>query len=229
MRGSGRAPAPANGLPITQEGHVLTRTTGLERVLLILACLLVLTATLVICAAHPDAAHAAGTWKTYTIRAGEHYNSGTNFSVCAGKRTLRFRVRFSPTCIYDLGNNNQWDINKLYGLSQGYHQTDSARFGWRWLLAEQKIEVLSYCYVGGVRRPAQRICLLDPGQVAAFKLTVQDTVYTFQYLSTTGKLLAEVREPRKHAGLESTNYKLFPYFGGDEVAPHTMDIAIQEY
>jgi hypothetical protein len=214
---------------LMKEGHVQTRIPRPRWMVFLLGCALVFAAALVVVAARPTEAQAAGAWKTYTIRAGYHSTTGSDFTYCPGKRTLRFRVNFSPQCIYDLGNVNQWDINKLCGLSQGPHQIDSARFGWRWLLAEKKIEVLSYCYVASVRVPAQRICLLDPRQVAAFKLVVQDNVYIFQYLSSKGAVLSEVRQSRQRSRLESTTYKLFPYFGGDEVAPHTMTIAMQDY
>ena len=53
------------------------------------------------------------------------------------------------------------DVNKLFGMSYGFHHKNSARFGWRWDLEKNLVEILGYTYVNGVRSH-RHICFVHP-------------------------------------------------------------------
>ncbi|GAA4426959.1 hypothetical protein GCM10023188_09560 [Pontibacter saemangeumensis] len=156
----------------------------------------------------------------YSIREGAHYADSNPF-MRVQTNTLRFAATFDSTAIYStLDPANQGDINKLYGLSDcsSDHHTNSARFGWRWY--EGKLELHAYVYQNKVRKSAYVTdVVLGEATVCGIKLEEG------QYVFTAGG--QTVLLPRGCNGM-GEGYQLYPYFGGDEAAPHPITIAIQE-
>ncbi|MEQ9006908.1 MAG: hypothetical protein RLP12_03425, partial [Ekhidna sp.] len=135
-------------------------------------------------------------------------------------KTLSFSAIFDHTAIYEAGTTeNQHDIHKLMGFSDcnSTHHDNSARFGWRWL--EGKLEIHAYVYVGG-ERITEYIGDVELNQPSDYQLQITDDHYVF-YLQGYDPVRIK-REAPCNKGLY---YMLYPYFGGDEVAPH--DILIQ--
>ena len=54
------------------------------------------------------------------------------------------------------------------------------------------------------------------------KIEVAGNKYLFTISNSNGEL------PRTATGLTATGYQLYPYFGGDETAPHDIYIRIKE-
>ena len=82
------------------------------------------------------------------IYRGMHYSlSFLNFKPVINKKHYYFRynVKFYPSCRYNIGED-QSDINKLFGLSFGFHHNQSERIGWRYDRITDKIELLLYTY-----------------------------------------------------------------------------------
>lgn len=161
----------------------------------------------------------------YTIKQGSHFASGLNFGIHPNGKTVSKTVKFFPNCAYDLGNTNQADINKLYGFSIGLFQSNqynSARFGWRWSIDKQKIELLAYVYVNGVRFNELEHKLLitevNLGEEIITKISVLNSLYEFNI----GNDFLFVDRAGSGAG-----YNQYPYFGGNEVAPHEMQIELK--
>src|SRR5205085_11605887 len=69
----------------------------------------------------------------FTIPAGGHY-ADKNFIKTVSLTEMNFMVRFDSSAVYQTTDpDNQYDINKLYGFSDGMdHQLNSARIGWAW-------------------------------------------------------------------------------------------------
>lgn len=156
----------------------------------------------------------------YTIQKGSHSSTNSSFKKINIKK-LRFEVTFDSSAIYTSGKpENQFDINKLYGVSDcsSHHQQNSARFGWRW--SNNRLELHAYTYVGASRK-SEFITSITLGKAALCELTLEDGKYIF---SVDGK---QVVLPRGCNG-NTDSYKLYPYFGGDEVAPHDISIKIRE-
>ena len=157
--------------------------------------------------------------KQYTIKEGNH-RSGIYFRPHFEKTILRYNVTFGESCIYDLGNENQADINKLCGISFGLHHNNSARFGWA--CVGGMIELFAYCYVNK-KRVWKSLGLVDVGKTYELHLDVNDKSYHFWVYSPD--------EPTRFKVVDKTKtckwgYMLYPYFGGDEVAPHDIHIAL---
>ncbi|HEY8402415.1 MAG TPA: hypothetical protein VIK89_14200 [Cytophagaceae bacterium] len=158
-------------------------------------------------------------FEVYTILKGEH-NSNSKISLINSDE-ISFLVQFDNSCKYTTQNPaNQADINKLYGLSDcgSQHHENSARFGWRWY--EDKLEILAYCYVEG-ERDYKPIKVIQPNQTYSFKLKIAEDQYYFSVDDTTVAM-------KRGCNYNKYRYRLYPYFGGDEVAPQDIHIKIKE-
>jgi hypothetical protein len=135
---------------------------------------------------------------------------------------LKFIARFDSSAIYQAAApENQYDINKLYGFSDNDapHQNFSARFGWRW--SDGALRLFAYTYNNGVRHE-QELGTLAIGGEANCSIKLQPEVYVFTF---NGK---SVSMPRQSTTVTAKGYQLYPYFGGDEPAPHNIRILIRE-
>lgn len=156
---------------------------------------------------------------TYTIKKGGH-SAQSQFKFVESS-LIRFEATFDSSAIYStILPNNQADINKLYGLSDcgTDHHTNSARFGWRWFT--DRLEIHAYTYLDKKRNTAY-ITSVQLGQTNRYELVLGDKEYTFKVNDT------QVILPRSCATV-SSHYQLYPYFGGDETAPHDITIRIKE-
>lgn len=157
-------------------------------------------------------------YKTYIIPKGGH-KSNNELSWFRGDE-LRFLAKFDHTACYStVDPYNQEDVNKLYGISDcgdGHHR-NSARFAWRWF--NDKIEIFAYCY-----KDKERISIylasVDPEEEQEYKIKINENEYVF---SLKGETVVIPRSCSK-----GSKYYLFPFFGGDEIAPHDISIKIKE-
>ncbi|MGV3541038.1 MAG: hypothetical protein ACO1OQ_14580 [Rufibacter sp.] len=138
------------------------------------------------------------------------------------KSKILFEVRFDSTAIYKTEDpTNQADINKLFGMSDcsSFHHSNSARFGWRWY--QNKLELFAYSYADG-KNTSTLISAIDLNKWYNCELELKNNKYTFRL---DGK--KTVDHNRGCTG-EGVGYQLYPYFGGDEKAPHKIKIKIKE-
>jgi len=157
----------------------------------------------------------------FTINEGNHYSLVNIFSRIIPTFSNHFSkvVRFNQSCIYDLQSNDNYDINKLFGVSRGalIHK-DSVRFGWR-CLDNSTIEIVSYVYVSGVRLPEVVFYSVRPHQKVVCKIDILNDVYVMSVILD--------EDNRKtiyipHGEISSWGFKSWPFFGGNKPAPHEM-------
>lgn len=157
----------------------------------------------------------------YHIRQGAHY-ADESALVPFDKTQLNFLVLFDSSAVYTTTNPaNQYDINKLYGFSDcgTQHHINSARFGWRW--SDRSLRLFAYCYKDSIRTYVE-LDTVPIGKPIQCRLQISGGQYLF---TLNGKTTLMAR------GCTDTSlprYRLFPYFGGDEVAPHNIIIRIKE-
>jgi len=166
--------------------------------------------------------------KFYTIKKGEH-STGNRIPVLTFSNTLSYKVRFNGTARYRTEKTtNMLDVNKLFGLSDKwtYHKTNSARFGWRYSPFTDKIQILAYVYSNG-SRIIEHITNIDIDRTYEMRLTICDSSYNF-LVKDNEHALYGTNLGRRESGVYSLKYRLFPYFGGDETAPHTITIEMEK-
>ena len=156
----------------------------------------------------------------FLIPRGEH-ESQNNKLKQVKLSELRFQVIFDSSAIYQTTiPQNQLDINKLYGFSdcESVHHENSARFGWCW--NGKAIEIHAYWYADGLRF-SRFLDTISIGNTYEFGLAVKPGQYAF-----------EVKKQKYYTARHCGNsfilgYQLYPYFGGDEAAPHDIRIKIK--
>ena len=157
-------------------------------------------------------------FRVYKIKEGRHRS---NTAYCTTRSNyISFEAIFDESARYtSLNPINQYDINKLYGLSDcgTSHTKNSIRFGWRWL--NDSLEILWY------KR--------EDGEFSFGNITTVDLNTSYHYTITFTKdsyILSvdgiEVIVNRKCFG-DHKRYYLYPYFGGDETAPHDITVRIK--
>ena len=161
------------------------------------------------------------------IRKGFHYPFPfiwLAFPFWVKKNSPTFRkanFMFTDSCMFDLHDEDQWDVNKLFGFSIGYHHKTSFRFGWRPKLKENKIQVVAYEYHDGVRQRTKPIIgLLELNKWYDFTIIYDPKQKISYYFVKKGVTTNEVNI-KKNWGL---GYTLGAYFGGNEKAPQDIII-----
>ena len=168
----------------------------------------------------PNGTEAGEKYKTYTIKKDKH--SSTTGIKKFNSDALKFKAIFDESAIYDAKiESNKHDIHKLYGFSDcgTSHQKNSARFGWRWY--NGNLEIHAYTYGNEKRQNPVFIKSISLNQPHDFLIRVAHDKYIF----TVDEKSVEV--PRACTG-SASGYYLYPYFGGDETAPHQVNIKIFE-
>lgn len=157
---------------------------------------------------------------TYTINTGEHYSNNSGILLLTNISEMKFIAKFDSSAIYtSVDPVNQADINKLYGFSDNntQHHDNSARIGWRWY--NNELQLLGYIYNNTVRSNAFIKSIPFNTEInCSIKINNDKYIFTVNDIS--------VEMPR--SSTVPSGYKLYPYFGGDEVAPHTITINIKD-
>lgn len=166
--------------------------------------------------------------RTYIIPKGQHTPIQPIGTRLLKKPTkLIVTVTLDSSCIYEIGEINQADINKIWGFgfvgikNQGLeaaHRVDSFRFGWRWYPARQQFEIVSYVYDAGKRLDEKILKRVSPNVPVTLSVLID---YERGEYQTEG-----VTIPFSHR--KSLAYVCGPFFGGNVPAPHTMFIKIQD-
>jgi hypothetical protein len=159
-------------------------------------------------------------FEVYKIEQGEH--SSNHLVRTLAHDYLMFNCTFNQSAKYTTVDPvNQGDINKLMGFADcnDSHQKNSARFGWRWFNGE--LQIHAYVYNDGVRS-SEFIRAVGIGSNHSYKIQMTSDTYEFTVDNTT------VSMPRTNDCEFGVYYMLFPYFGGDEVAPQDITILVDE-
>jgi hypothetical protein len=160
-------------------------------------------------------------YKEYLIPANQHYATDNGLKLVNAK-VMHFQALFDSSCIYTSRvAENVYDINKLYGFSDcgTLHHNNSARVGWLW--NGKAIELYAYTYADSARS-SLLLGTVAIGAPANISMSVQPHQYLFSYNGSTSSL------PRSCTSDSIQGYQLYPYFGGDETAPHDIHIYIKD-
>jgi hypothetical protein len=161
----------------------------------------------------------------FRIPRGKHRARPFRLGIYLDKNTFSWRVKFTDSCRYDLGNDDQGDTNKLCGVGYlpGRHK-DSARFGWRYRMDKGLVELLAYCYVNK-QRVINPIAFCEIGKTYYIELAKLSTMYYFSCFEDY-RLIGEAEVPYYHN--KKLGYRLGPFFGGNQVAPLEIKIELRK-
>ncbi len=172
----------------------------------------------------------------YRISKNSHYSNlipqvpyvPTPPGVHNGATNLFGEIKFKSNCKYIFPNDSvcKTDINKAigigYGLMPNAHHNWSTRLGWR-VKNNKYLILFNYCYVNS-QRISEKL-----GDDLSFKF---DVFYPFSIVVDTvqKRVIMTIGEYESiiegFTKVPTMGYILKPYFGGNCVAPHDMDIEI---
>ena len=161
-------------------------------------------------------------FRVYTIPEGEH-RSGSYFNHPTNSR-INFQFILDESAEYQTEiPENQYDVNKIYGFSDfgKPHKKYSIRLGWRYI--EGNIELCWFKRENG-NASSGFITNIKINEINSAVIDVE----TFYYVIVVNNDTTMVR--RRPDGFWGTirRYYLYPYFGGNEYAPHDITIKIKE-
>lgn len=192
-----------------------------------------------------------GESKVYLIRKGHHRaNLRRSFKLCRYRKNQDSFVfsevfEFDPSCIYNFGDEDDGDANKLFGITLGWypsiknwklyppHHINSLRFGWKCDCETQKITIWEYFYFNYNRYPSRYITTIDLNKKYKFELKIHRnggilfTVYERGPVQGGDDWIIKQSTSKvrsKGLWIRKFGWKLFPYFGGNRSAPHNMII-----
>jgi len=172
----------------------------------------------------------------FIIKKGNHYSNWFNFPFFTLRRSIKFQFMIDSSAHYTfnnhyvgvgslriatttLQNEDDYDWNKLFGLSNSWnpHQS-SARLCWR-RLNEEQYQICLYTYDNGIKTISKEMTL------------DYDTYYGARIIVSTNNFYLLFKDssiilPRKSESLFPIKTILKPYFGGTSVAPHDIKIKI---
>ena len=155
---------------------------------------------------------------TYTCFKGMHWFLPVLPRFYWNKKQYDWTVNFDSSCAYNLGDDDQYDWNKLVGVSQHFNpRVNSIRFGWRYNLTNNLIEIASY---------KETNYHFEFSTIASVELN-KDVKLTIQLYSDLVAL-------NVNDNIYVTSFKMDkkllmranPYFGGNNTAPHKMSLKI---
>lgn len=163
----------------------------------------------------------------YKIKSGKHYSNQWFYKIFNSFffkiKRLSYKVTFNKNCLYTLNNNDKYDINKLFGFSLGYHHIDSARFGWS--VNGNSVDIFCYCYIDGKRTSSFLLSVVPEKE---YKFTIFGLSDCYVFLATDSDNQVKRKLINKTKSRNKWGYKLWPYFGGNQKAPHDMNIYLEE-
>jgi hypothetical protein len=134
-------------------------------------------------------------------------------------RTAKFM--FTESCMFDLKDEDQWDVNKLFGFSIGHHHHTSFRFGWRPLLKENLVEIVAYEYHDSKRQKTIPFHKVELNKWYEYTIMYDPIKKQIHYLVSAGGFQRHDLSIKRKWGL---GYTLGIYFGGNEKAPQNITI-----
>jgi len=170
------------------------------------------------------------------IPKGFHFAIQPRHRLCGNTRF--FKGYFTDSCRYDLGDIDQYDVNKLFGIgciNRGlFNKTrlkrridickdTSIRLGWRYSLERKNIELFAHMYVHGERKQVQ-LCSVGIMEIFSAKVSVGKDYLLVYVCDGSGLIIGRHKEKIIKPKATWFNLTMGAYFGGNRVAPNTIFI-----
>lgn len=166
--------------------------------------------------------------KNHKIKKGRHRTNRPKLGLHWKKNRVAYDVMFSKSCLYKtMVPENMKDINKLFGISFGFHHQNSVRFGWR-DNGVGKIDLIAYVYKDGKRINEwdESIYIETVDVHTHYRMEISVGGGHFMFTVIKGDKIVGATIIEHGENLFPIGYHLNPYFGGDETAPHDMNIEL---
>jgi len=170
--------------------------------------------------------------RDYIIKRGDH-RSGYYFSPILRRKSIELVsrvVKLNPSMLYDFGGIDNCDVNKIYGYSIGFHHRNSVRLGWSVDKNIRRVQLYAYLYNRGKRiiiKLADPITIANGYRDIECSIRASEKHVHFALYDNRGIFCSE-DIPFVFPGGCFWGYWLFPYFGGNNVAPHDVLVPLRD-
>lgn len=171
----------------------------------------------------------------FQIKKGKHYASTFKFGIHFGVDRLEKTVKLHDNCFYDLNNADNLDENKLFGLTYDFFGHNSLRISWN-VRTDAKTKqrficLYGYCHLNGKRLMPKTLNGFTIGINYRFNEPIQCSIELDKgiayFKASQHAYSGEQKLVKIPFGVNpSWGYYQRPYFGGNETAPHNMEIEI---
>jgi len=138
--------------------------------------------------------------------------------------TITKQFMFTESTMYYFDDEDQHDVNKLFGFSFGWHHNDSVRFGWRPNEDLSRMEIVGYEYLDKLRIPTIPICDVRLNRWYKYELKYNASSSQIEYSVSNDEMKFGMVHPITLKKKFNWGYKLDLYFGGNKKAPHNITI-----
>ena len=157
----------------------------------------------------------------YTINKGSHRSTWLPKFTLLNNAFISFAFETDPSYILE-NKQDQEDTNKIFGISDGWHHHQhSVRIGWRYNTSDGKATYSVYYYRDG-EHYTEDLGPLKINQDIYACIEIKKDCYKV----TTIDKQVEIPRTSKWFG---PRYFLYPYFGGQQVAPKQFKIKINKW
>jgi hypothetical protein len=164
-------------------------------------------------------------WEVLTIKEGQHRSTPWQLKY-EHHEDLSYQWRFDDSARYDHGDNDQYDWNKLTGLSYSLLNShyNSAMVSWRYNLDRKTIELSAYYHKSKIvirRQPLLEVNVHDTFYTEIIPNTLDSTIIV--RVSTAATTAEDTL--KYNISLDQDSREIWPWFGGNKEAP--LDITLQ--
>ena len=154
----------------------------------------------------------------YTIKKGNHKSVNRISRVHNNDLWFQFTFTENHRYLNEIPDDqNRLDINKLYGLTSSKIHNNSCRIGWR-ELENGNFEILAYWYTDGTRG-FEHLYEAEVGELLEMIVTNFDD---YRFYCNGEELIIQANKFK-------LTYRTYPYFGGQNTAPHEIYFSITEF
>lgn len=161
--------------------------------------------------------------KVFTIKKNNHYS---NIAQVFIKKPSEYsaKVKFDSSAMYQFGTETDW--NKLLGVAyvEGLNNpvhNESARWVWRW--NQGFLQLSPYCYVDGKIVKNKIVITRNINTYIDLSIKIDYSKKEYKFYVDGVLIYTQVFIHDKNRA-----YILFPYFGGNHVAPHDIRIIFRD-
>lgn len=142
---------------------------------------------------------------------------------------LNYEITFNESCIYDHGDIDQWDWNKLIGVKKNFFspRKNSFMVGWRWNLEKDRLELTLYKHDKDGKATYD-----DKGIFYISRKELKDPIY-IDFRFNQSEILFSINSKNYNmsdqhisttAAFFNKGWLIKNWFGGTKTAPHKITI-----
>jgi hypothetical protein len=147
------------------------------------------------------------------------------YGLVQNPKGISSRIKFNESAIYNLGNRDQYDWNKTFGLNGSQPGTE-CRWGWRWNLEKNCLELYPYVRINNIIHFDESLIISDIPlhEWLNTKIELKSDRYVFTANGQVKEVWADITQKYN----STCSYNAL-WFGGTSPAPNTVTVEYENF